>query len=200
MFSGVLPDLNSFFSTNFLVSILVLTIALIVLVVVAFLFVRYLLQGIKEAAMEQKALKVVFFEVKVPEDDQTEIKAADQMFSGLLGIGEKLKGLSKYTKARTFVSFEIVAFKDNIKFYVVCPAKIASLVDRQINGAYPQADISQVKEYNLFPEDAKVAFSVLKLDKQSMIPIRTYEELATDTLSTLTDAMSKLKEGESAAF
>jgi hypothetical protein len=200
MFSGVLPDLNSFFSTNFLIIVLIVVLVLLALIVGGYLFIRYLLQGIKEAAMEQKSLKVVFFEVKVPEDDETEIKAADQMFSGLLGIGEKLEGLNKYTKARTFVSFEIVAFKDNIKFYVVCPAKIASLVDRQINGAYPQADISQVKEYNLFPEDAKVAFSTLKLDKQSMIPIRTYEELATDTMATLTDAMSKLKEGESAAF
>lgn len=159
-----------------------------------------MLREIKESSLQLKSLKVTCFEVRVPEDNETEIKAADQMFSGLLGIGEKLSGLQRHIGARTFVSFEIVAFKDNIKFYVLCPSRIATLVDRQINGAYPDAQIDVVKEYNLFPEDAQVAYTSLKLDGESRIPIRTYEELATDTLSTLTDAMSKLGEGESAAF
>lgn len=161
---------------------------------------NYMTKGVKEATAELKSLKVTCFEIRVPEDNDVEIRAADQMFSGLLGIGEKLEGLQQKIGAKTFVSFEIVAFKDNIKFYVICPNRIASLVDRQINGAYPPAQIDVVKEYNLFPEDAQVAFTSLKLDRENMIPIRTYEDLATDTLATLTDAMSKLREGESAAF
>ncbi|MBL8014890.1 MAG: TraM recognition domain-containing protein [Candidatus Doudnabacteria bacterium] len=173
---------------------------LAVLGVLGYWLVKYILKEVKETTAEMKALRVTCFEVKVPEDNETEIKAADQMFSGLLGIGEKLEGMQKYVGARTFVSFEIVAFKDMIKFYVVCPNRIATLVDRQINGAYPTAQIDIVKEYNLFPDDAQVAHTALKLDKDSMIPVRTYEELATDTLSTLTDALSKLAEGESAAF
>lgn len=170
------------------------------LAVFVYWLVKYVLKEVKEATAELKSLKVTCFEVKVPEDNETEIRAADQMFSGLLGIGEKLKGMQKYVGARTFVSFEIVAFKDQIRFYVICPNKIATLVDRQINGAYPTAEIDIVKEYNLFPEEAQVAFTAVKLDKDTMIPVRTYEDLATDTLATLTDAMSKLGEGESAAF
>ncbi|MCA9379180.1 hypothetical protein KC640_02020, partial [Candidatus Dojkabacteria bacterium] len=188
------------FDPTWLIIVVIALVLAVVLGVAGYLFVKYMLREIKESSLQLKSLRVTCFEVKVPEDNDTEIKAADQMFSGLLGIGEKLTGLQKHIGARTFVSFEIVAFKDNIKFYVLCPSRIATLVDRQINGAYPTAEISTVKEYNLFPEDAQVAFTELKLDKESRIPIRTYEELATDTLSTLTDALSKLGEGESAAF
>jgi hypothetical protein len=188
------------FNADWIVIGLVLVVLAIIAVVGGMWLWKYILKGVKEAAMEEKSLKVTCFEVKVPQDNDIEIRAADQMFSGLLGIGEKFEGIKQKTGARTFISFEIVAFKDNIKFYVICPNKIATLVDRQINGAYPSAEISIVKEYNLFPEDAEVAFTSLNLDGESRIPIRTYEELSTDTLSTLTDAMSKLQEGESAAF
>lgn len=188
------------FNPIWIVVLVVVGLLLFFLVMAASWFYKYFLTNLKEAAMEQKSLKVTCFEVKVPEDSDVEARAADQMFSGLLGVGEKLEGFDQYTKARTFISFEIVAFKDNIRFFVVCPTKIASLVDRQINGAYPLAEISTVKEYNLFPDDAKVAFTTLKLDKESMIPIRNYEELTTDALSTLTDAMSKIGDEESAAF
>jgi len=175
-------------------------VGLVLLGVVCWLLYRYITKGIKEAALTDKALQVTMFQVRVPEDNETEINAADQMFSGLLGIAKGKKGWRNNFNAKNFVSFEIVAYKDNINFYVVCPSGIATLVDRQINGAYPSADITKVKEYNLFPENAEVAFASLKLAEKNMIPIRTYEELSTDAMATLTDAMSKLHPGESAAF
>lgn len=158
------------------------------------------LDGVKETAMTQKSLGMTIFEVKVPQNNDIDTKQADQMFSGFLGVGDKFKGFQKYTKARKFISCEIVAFKDNIKFYITCPNEIATLVDRQINGAYPSAEVIEVKEYNIFTEDAEVASAQLKLDRENFVPIRTYEDLASDTMATLTDAMSKLREGESAAF
>ncbi|MCA9386905.1 TraM recognition domain-containing protein, partial [Candidatus Dojkabacteria bacterium] len=98
------------------------------------------------------------------------------------------------------ISFEVVAFKENIKFFVVCPKNVASVVDRQINGTYPSAEIVRVKEYNAFPENASVSYAGLKLKQESRIPIQTYEELPVDTLATLTDAFSKLSFNESALF
>ncbi len=172
----------------------------VVLIVGGILITRYVLDGLKKSAMLQKSLQITVFEIKVPEDDDTQIQAADQMFSGMLGISKQVKGWRKNTTARTFVSFEIVAFKDNIRFYVVCPSSIATVVDRQINGAYPAAELIKSKEYNIFPENADVEFASLELAEERIIPIRTYEELATDGMATLTDAMSKLGPDESAAF
>lgn len=191
-------------SINSVTTILIIALVAISLIAILFVLSTYginkFLQSVKETVMMDKALDVVIFEVKVPHDNEIDIKEADQMYSGLLQIGDKLEGLQRYTKARTFVSFEIVAFKDNIKFFVVCPKKLATLVDRQINGAYPSAEIIRVKEYNIFREDAAVAYAALEQAKEKYIPIRTYDELASDTLATLTDAMSKLRDGEAAAF
>jgi len=178
-------------------------IGIVVLILVAILVgfgILLYLKRVKERVMQRKSLGLCYFEVKVPKDNSVEIKAAEQMFTGLIGVSRKLKRLQKYTKARVFVSFEIVSFKDKIKFFVVCPNNIASLVDRQINGTYPSAEISKVKEYNLFPENAYVSYTALRLEQDSRVPIQTYEELPVDSIATITDAMSKLGDGEAAVF
>lgn len=190
--------------TNAIASFLITVIAVVaILAGLAFggykLFQNFL-KNIKEASALKKSLGLTVFEVKLPRENEIEIKAADQMFTGLTGIGKKLKRLQKYLDAQVFVSFEVVAFKDNIRFFVVCPDKIANLVDRQINGNYPEAEINKVKEYNLFPDDASVAFAALKLDKEDRLPVRTYEELPVDPLATLLDAFSKLQPNEAAAY
>ncbi len=184
---------------SIIVGIIILAGGIVGLIGLAFL-IKWIFNQIRENILLKKSIGYVYFEVKLPKNNEVEIKAAEQMFSGLLGIGKKLKGFKKFFSSKTFISFELVAFKENIKFFVVCPRNLASVVDRQINGTYPTAEINRVKEYNAFPENANVAFTSLKLKKESKIPIQTYEELPVDTLATLTDAFSKLSYNESAIF
>lgn len=178
----------------------IILIIIFLIVIFSFLLIRKYINNLREKVLERKGLNLVFYEVKLPKNNEVEIKAAEQMFTGLVGVGEKLKGMKKYLGGKTFVSFEVVAFKENIKFFVVCPKRIASVVDRQINGTYPLAEISKVKEYNIFPEDGYVSYAGMGLEKSYRIPYQTYDELPVDTLATLTDAFSKLHEGESAAL
>lgn len=193
--------LNTNFNFNFLVPLGIGLVAVIIIFIVLYIIALKLFNKFKENVLKEKGLNLVFYEIKLPQNNDVEIKAAEQLYSGLLSVSEKLKGLNKHIKARSFISFEMVAFKETIKFYVVCPKKISSLVDRQINGTYPTAEITIVKEYNLFPDDdSHVAYTGLVLDKDSKYPIQTYEELPVDTISTLTDAFSKLQDKEAAAF
>ncbi len=194
------PSVDTNAIASFLITILAVVVVLAGISILAIRLFKEFLKNIKEKSSLKKSLGLAYFEVKLPQDNEIEIKAADQMFTGLTGIGKKLKRLQKYLDAQTFVSFEIVAFKDNIRFFVVCPEKIANLVDRQINGNYPEAEINRVKEYNLFPDDASVAFAALTLDKESRLPVRNYEELPVDPLATLLDAFSKLQSNEAAAY
>ncbi|MEP7103834.1 MAG: TraM recognition domain-containing protein [Candidatus Dojkabacteria bacterium] len=184
---------------TFLILITGFALAILVFVVLVFVF-RRLLQDFKEAVLMRKSLNLVFYEIRLPKTNDVEIKAAEQMFLGLLGFSESLTGIKAFIGARTFVSFEVVAFKESIRFYVVCPKKIASVIDRQINGAYPTAEITRVKEYNLFPDHAKVTYAAIGLDKDTKIPIQTYEELPVDTMAIITDIFSKLGDGEAAAL
>lgn len=181
---------------SFIILLVIIAIA-IILFIVGYNIVRNLWEDIRENILRRKNLGLVFYEVRLPKSNDVEIRAAEQMFTGLVGIGSKLKGLNKRIKARAFVSFEVVAFRENIRFYVVCPKKVANVVDRQINGTYPLAEINKVKEYNMFPDKGHVSYASLKLDRDNRIPIQTYEELPVDSLATLTDVFSKLHEGES---
>lgn len=159
-----------------------------------------MLEKIKEQILKRKSLGLIFYEIQIPKSNDVEARAIEQLYSGLVGIEKQLEGLKKYFGARTFVSFEIVAFRENIKFYVVCPKKVSTIIDRLINGTYPTLEIVKSKEYNIFPDDGYVSFTNIKLSKDNRIPIQTYDELPVDTLSTLTDALSKLEEGESAVY
>lgn len=181
-------------------TVLVIVILLFAIFIFVYLLLNRYLYKLRERVLEKKGLNLVFYEVKLPKNNEVEIKASEQMFTGLVGIGEKLTGFRKMLGGKTFVSFEVVAFKESIKFFVVCPEKISSVVDRQINGTYPLAEIIKTKEYNLFPENGFVSYAALGLEKSYRIPFQTYEELPVDTLSTVTDVFSKLAEGESAAI
>lgn len=185
---------------NLLISGVIILVAIIILVIlIKRLFYKFA-GSVKETSMEQKSLKTVTFEVRVPKTNEVEIQAADQMFSSLLGISEKLEGMKKLFGARSFISFEILALPTTIRFYVVTTKNLASVVEKQINAAYPEADIAMTEEYNMFAQDTKVEFAALKLKDDNYKPIRTYDELSVDPLAGITAAMSKLRPGESVAL
>ncbi len=172
---------------------------IIVLLIFAFLILRKVFKSKKKKAMIGKSIDSVLFEVRVPSSNEVEIHAADQMMTSFLGIQQKLKGLKKLTGASYYISFELVAFPDSIRFYVNVPKEIALLVEKQIHGAYPESDVSIAKEYNLFNPKQVIEYCSLELDEKNYIPIMTYEELSNDGLSSITSVMSKLDPGESMA-
>lgn len=185
---------------SFWVGLFLVIFSLIGLIFLArYLFIRFV-EKVKDASSEKKSLEAVVFEIRLPKTNEVEIQAADQMFSGLLGIYEKLKGKQKFVGAKNFVSFEIVGLPETIRFYVVASKSIANTVEKAINGAYPTAEVTQTDEYNVFNDKSKVAFTSLKLDKDGYKPIRTYEELPTDSLSSILTTMGKIKIGEAAVF
>ena len=160
-------------------------------------FIYMLFQWFKYRKRESYALDFVTLLVRVPRDNEIKIDAAEQMFTGLYSL--KNSGLIKLlTTPEHIITFEIVAMKEDIAFYVTCPKSIQDLVEKQINGAYPTATLKEVDEVNIFSEKGKVAFASLKLSKGNHFPIKTYKDLPTDGLSLITSALSKLSDGEGA--
>lgn len=139
------------------------------------------------------------FSVKVPKDNEYEISNADQMFAGLYSIFED-KAFGEFFKGQASISFEIVAFKEKMKMYVVCPTKIANLVERQILGAYPTAELTESQDYNLYRSDSYVEFKELRLAKESYYPIVLHDKLSTDPMNIITGSLSKVGEGEGLAL
>ncbi|NLG06604.1 MAG: type IV secretion system DNA-binding domain-containing protein [Candidatus Pacebacteria bacterium] len=181
-------------ANNFVLNFLTV---LILVGVVAFLLYSLSI-FIKNRRREKYALNFVTLLVKLPKSNEIKIDAAEQMFAGLYSL--KKVGAFSFLEPEETIGFEIIGLKEDIAFYVTCPRHIQDLVEKQINGAYPSAAISEVDEVNIFSDTGRVAFSDLKLDKASFYPIKTYKDLPTDGLSLITSALSKMSDGEGATL
>ncbi len=170
-----------------------LLIVLFTIAIVA-MFAYMVFQWFKHRQREQYALSFVNLLVRLPKNNEIKIDAAEQMFAGLYAL--RAGGTFSFLKTQDVISFEIVALKEEIAFYVSCSREIQDLVEKQIHGAYPQADIKEVDERNIFNENGKVAFASLKLEEATYYPIKTYKDLPTDGLSLITSAMSKMQASE----
>jgi hypothetical protein len=179
------------------VSIFFLNFFLVVgIVIVAALLGYLLIQWLKHRQREGYSLGFVTLLVKLPKDNEIKIDAAEQMFAGLYSL--KKSGWFSFLKPEEIISFEIVGLKEEIAFYVSCPRRIRDLVEKQVHGAYPNADIREHDEVNIFSEKGKVAFTSMKLKEGSSFPLKTYKDLPTDGLSLITSAFSKMGQGEGA--
>ena len=168
------------------------------IIAIALLLGYVFLQWFKYRKREKYSLDFVTLLVRVPKDNEIKIDAAEQMFAGLYSL--KHHGIFSFLKPEEIISFEIIGLKEEIAFYVSCPRKIRDLVEKQIHGAYPTADIKEQDEVNIFSEKGKVAFTSLKLKDTSSLPVKTYKDLPTDGLSLITSALSKMSDGEGAAL
>ncbi len=157
-----------------------------------------LLQYLRFRNREEVSLNFVLLEIAVPHDNEVKIDAAEQIFAALHSV--KQGGFWQRFKAQQHLSFEIVAKKESIKFYVSCHRNNMELVEKLLAGAYPGLQVKEVEEYNIFNETGKVAFTEMVLRGESYKPIKVFKELTTDPLSSITASMAKFGEGETAAI
>lgn len=146
----------------------------------------------------EERYSLTFMQIKLPRENEVEIKAAEQMFSGLIGIKKPFWGALFTGQHR--VSFEIVSKAEGIGFYVVTPDSLAGLVEKQINGAYPDAEIDIVDPSEVWDRGAYTSVMELRLAGPSYYPIKVYENMGSDTMSGITSVMSKLEADEALAI
>ena len=147
---------------------------------------------------EAQSLSFVLLQVATPRDNEIKIDAAEQLFASLHGIMKS--GFWSFLKPQPHITFELVAKKEDIRFYVSVPKKLVDLVEKQIHGAYPGADVKHVEEYSIFSERGKVAFAALRLKSADFYPVRSYRDLPTDPLSSITSVLAKMQGEEGIAI
>lgn len=174
-----------------LVFLAILLLGLVGVAYVIFLFWKY-------RDREKRSLEYVLIQVATPRDNEIKIDAAEQMFASIHAIYHG--GYWSFLKPQEHFSFEIVAKREDIRFYVAMPKHFMDLVEKQLHAAYPGADVKIVEEYNIFDDKGKVAFAALCLKNSDYLPIRVYRDLPIDPLSSLTSVLAKLGEGEGAAI
>ena len=138
----------------------------------------------KHRGREEKSVDSILLQVALPRNNETKIDAMEQVFSSLYTI--KKGGWKQKFSVQPAISFEIVARQEDIRFFVWCPKKLQDLVEKQINGGFPEAEIREVPEIDIFKETGKVAYKALQLSKANFYPLKTFKDLATYPLSTIT--------------
>ncbi len=153
----------------------------------------------KSRERHERALDTTLLEVSLPRENEIKIDAAEQLFSSLTSI-KGTKGIFSFLKNADSISFEIVGRPQDIRFYVGVPNKLRDMVEKQIHGCYPDAQILKVDDYNIFDTDGNVAYASLKLKKSYYLPIKTYKDLPVDPLSSITSTIGKMVDKEAAAI
>jgi hypothetical protein len=152
----------------------------------------------KNRNREEASIDSVLLMVGVPRNNEFKIDVMEQLFASLYSI--KKGGWKQKFNIQPTISFEIVAKQEDIRFYVWTPKKLSDLVEKTIHGAYPDAEVTEIDEYNIFTNDGKVAYKSYQLGKSNFYPLKTFKDLATDPMSSLTSALAKLGPGEAAAI
>src|SRR3989337_3168537 len=148
---------------------------------------------------EERSIDSVLLQVAVTKGNEIKIDAMEQLFASLYSI-KKGGWQQKYTSTQPAISFELVARQEDIRFYVWVPKAFQDLIEKQIHGSYSDAEIIEVPEYNIFTEGYKVAYKSLQLKKENYYPLKTFKDLPTDPLATITSALAKMGKDEGAAI
>ncbi|MDO8429282.1 MAG: type IV secretion system DNA-binding domain-containing protein [Candidatus Daviesbacteria bacterium] len=167
-------------------------------IITIFYLSRYLISWYRYRDREKYSLESVLLQVSVPKDNEIKIDAMEQLFGSLYAIKKHTGFLN--LKPQVHISFEIVALHESIRFFISVHKSLRDLIEKQIHGAYPDAQIKEIPEYNIFSEKGQTAYAMYGLKHSDYFPVKTYKELPTDPLSAVTSALSKMGEGEGAAI
>ena len=189
-------------TTDAIVSTLInvgLTLFVLILFLAGFAFLFYLFfLWWKYRNREKQSLEFVLLQVSIPKDNEVKIDAAEQFFTALSSLSHG--GFLSFLAPQDHIAFEIVGRPGDIRFYVSVHHHLRDLLEKQIYGMHPAAEIREVDEYNIFNEVGKVSFTSFILKNADYLPIKTYRDLPVDPLSSITSTLAKMQEGEGAAF
>lgn len=187
---------TAFDINTLLVLIVTLVIGLGALGLALVYFGRYFFAWYRNRDREKHSLESVLLQVRVIRDNEIKIDATEQLFSALYSIKKNTGFLN--LKPQPHISFEIVALHESIRFFISVHKSMQDLIEKQIHGAYPDAEITVVPEYNIFSENGQTAYVRYKLRGANYFPLKTYKDLPTDPMSALTADLAKMQPDEGA--
>ena len=133
--------------TAILIAALSITAVIGVVVMGSIAFSYVLVLWIRNRHRESVSLNSTLLQITVPINNETKIDTAEQMFSGLAAIRRIWSNDRMwFFKAQPHLTFEIVGLTGDIRFYAHVPKEYRDFIEKQINGAYPDAEITLVTD------------------------------------------------------
>ncbi|MDP1629023.1 MAG: DUF87 domain-containing protein, partial [bacterium] len=158
-----------------------------------------------------RALNLQLFLIRVPrekgeEKSKTEkeiISVMEQLYASFSSVGRGGGWRENFLYGPPYLALEIALpnSSNEICFYLAAPRRQAEFIEKQIHGFFSTASFEPVDDYNIFNPGGKSAGAFLRLQKNSLIPLKTYLNLEADPLNEILTSFSKLEEtGEGAAL
>jgi len=137
--------------------------------------------------------KLVAMIVKVGSNDETNFKMCDQLFAGIYGI--KRKFWETLLGIENRVSFEIIAKKGEVAFYIICPERISPIIEKQIYGVYKDVEVDYEDIPIIFDRGNYNIIYELKQENGPFTMINSFDEKQ-DPLKTFLSTFSKMEQNE----
>ena len=112
------------------------------------------------------------------------------------------KGVKTKVYGQRYFSFEIIAKDGFIHYYAVVPSILVETVRQAVQSAYPTARLEERREENIFRGGGglnAVAGAELSLNRDSYLPIATYEDTKRDAQMAILNALSNVQKNEGVA-
>lgn len=188
---------------------LILFIGIIFFIIVILLGLRlYIFRRSTKNSFHEHAVFLIRLPKEKPKEGQgftaqelhEEIAHGETIFSSIGGLQAE-KGFNSWLHGRSdHFSFEVIASKNKIAFFVVMPLDKARYLEQQIHAHYPDASIEQVSDYNIFTPKSEVVGGYIKTKKHYVFPLQTYQKMNVDPMNSLINILSKLENDESIAI
>ncbi len=138
---------------------------------------------------------------KRTQSEKEEISVMEQLIATFSETKIKRNFIMSFFYGTPQITLEMAVPSDDeqISFYVSMPRQLKELVEKQIHSFYPSAHIERVDDYTIFRPDGVTKGSFIKLKKEHVFPIKTYQHLESDPLHNITNTLSKLENVEEGA-
>lgn len=189
-------------------------IALIIILIIsvgAFLAFRFYFDRAKNKKAIADAKDLVALKVLVPKGigKQEEGEEGPREFREVVSVAEQFlasfsslheQSLNKRIFGQERISFEIIAKDNLISFFIFAPSAFKELIERQLQSFYPDAQIQETDQFKIFSNPVFVAGRFFKTSKNLVFPIKTYRDLESDPLNSITNAFSKMPDSATGAL
>jgi hypothetical protein len=175
---------------------------LIAFSIIGFLIYMRLSKGQRGASpADMGAFEVLEIQISKTQEVSKEIQlpslAAENMFASLHGL------LRENPSMQEHISFELASSgSEGMRFYVVAPTHVAKFVESQIYAQYPGIQIKVVPDYSSRIRARQELFETvnLTLSKPFYYPIKSFRDMETDPISSVTSAISAVADYEELWF
>lgn len=181
-------------------------IVIISLILLLFFVLLFFVNKRSKANKFKQSLSLTLFSVRMAKKTVEEMQSVQKQEKDWIKVMEGFySSLGSFKKDGLFgpepwISLEIAKVGEDILFYVATPKRYENFIEKEIYSIYPDANVEKSEDFNIFAPQEVVTCGYLKTTKSLFLPIKTYNEMETDPLSSITNVLTKLEPKEEAVI